>query len=277
MTETELLFTEVLSCSRPELYLNKNLILGRDKTSYIASVLRRRFYGEPIHYILGKTEFMGLEFKVGPETLIPRPETEILVEASIQYVGRLEECKGGDGGARVKILDLCTGSGCIAVALAKLLPDVDVTATDISSAALEIARDNAKAHNVAEKIGFVNCDLFTGLRGAGKGSFDIVVSNPPYIPAAEIATLQPEISYEPRIALDGGNDGLDFYRRIISQAALYLKKNGFLILEMGCGQKEDIENIFQKTEKFEIIDILKDYNSRERVCVATHTRNLTIF
>ncbi len=154
MTEVELLFTEILNCNRLTLYLHKEMFLDKAKTSLISNALKRRIQGEPLQYILGKTEFMGLEFKVTPEVFIPRPETEILVETVIDYAYCLSPMA-------YRILELGTGSGCIAVSLAKLLPGVIITATDVSYKAIEIAQGNALLNNVADKIRFIHSDLFT--------------------------------------------------------------------------------------------------------------------
>lgn len=270
MNETELLFTDVLDCSRIELYLNKDKKIDKDKLFFISSALKRRITGEPIQYILGKAEFMGLEFKVTADVLIPRQETEILVETAVKYVSsfrsQVSSFTGRQAGFRV--MDLGTGSGCIAVSLAKLLPDVEITAIDISSKAIEIAEYNAGLNSVSEKIKFINSDLFPILGVYGSMRYDIIMANPPYVPSDEIGILQPEIKYEPRIALDGGSDGLNFYQRIISGAAVFLEKRGLLIMEMGFGQKEKIENIFLKSGKYEIIEIIKDYSGIDRVIVA---------
>lgn len=268
MTEAEILFTEILNCNRISLYLNKDLPLGKNKSHLAASALRRRLKGEPLPYILGKTEFMGLEFKVTPDVLIPRPETEILVETVLRAVNsftRLSVCS-------LEILELGTGSGCIAVSLAKFLPGANITATDISEKAIQIAKQNALLNNV--KIIFFVSDLFAnhampaGRQEPRTTNHDLIVSNPPYIPEAEIDDLSAEVRYEPRIALDGGKDGLDFYRRIAKEAPHYLKDKGFLIMEMGFGQKEEIEKIFEDTGSFQITEIVKDYKNIERVIVA---------
>ncbi|MCM8789496.1 MAG: peptide chain release factor N(5)-glutamine methyltransferase [Candidatus Omnitrophica bacterium] len=261
MTETELLFTEVLNCDRLSLYLNKEALLDKENSTFISCVLKRRISAEPIQYILGKAEFMGLEFKVTPDVLIPRPETEILVETGIKYVSGIGCQVSGKN-----ILDIGTGSGCIAVSLAKLLPSAKVIATEISEKALELARCNAGLNNVAENIRFIKSDLFicNVLRTT---RYDLIISNPPYIPSAVIDKLQPELQYEPRFALDGGKDGLDFYRRIIKDAPEYLKRGGLLILEIGFKQRKKIENIFKNSGKFEIIEVVKDYNNIDRVIV----------
>jgi len=262
MNEADLLFTQALNCNRLSLYLNKDLKLSRDKSYLISSVLKRRIRGEPLEYILGKAEFMGFEFKVTRDVFIPRPETEILVEKAISQLSAVS-CQLSD----INILDLSTGSGCIAISLAKYLPHIKLTATDISHKVIEIAQYNARLNNVINQIKFIRGDLFDtyDLR---LNTYDLIVSNPPYIPNLEINNLQSEIKYEPRIAIDGGVDGLDFYRRIIRDCQDYLKEGGFLIMEMGFGQSMRIKEIFSASEKFKIVEIVKDYNNIERVIVA---------
>ena len=260
MNEAELLFTQILGCDRLSLYLNQDTPLGKDKISLISSVLKRRISGEPLQYILGKAEFMGLEFKVNKEVFIPRPETEILVETAIEIARRLSVMDD-----RLKILDIGTGSGCIAVSLAKFMRGVEVIATDISDKALEIAKQNARLNNV--EVNFLQSDLFSAF-SFQLSAFSLIISNLPYIPIAKIDSLQPELSYEPRIALDGGKDGLDFYRRIIRQAPAYLKEGGLLILEMGFGQRGLIEGILKNSKNFQIIEIVKDYNQIDRIIIA---------
>lgn len=260
MNESELIFTEILNCNRPSLYLDKDIVLNRAKSSLVSNILKRRIKGEPIQYILGKTEFMGLEFKVTKDVLIPRPETEIIVETVIKYAYGLSLMAYG-------ILELGTGSGCIAVSLAKYLPHFDITATDISEEALNIAKENAKNNNVADRIMFLKSNLFESLPICHM-PYAICVCNPPYIRTQDIETLQPEIRYEPRQALDGGKDGLDFYRNIIERAPSYLKEDGFLIMEMGFNQGEAIKNIFQNSGYFEIIGLIKDYNNFDRIIIA---------
>lgn len=261
MNEAELLFSEILNCDRPSLYLKKNYLLDKEKSVLISKVLKRRISAEPIQYILGKTEFMGLEFKVSPDVLIPRPETEILVETAIcvarQYAGT--PARG------LNILDLGTGSGCIAISLAKLIPDAKISASDISQDALKISGLNAKLNNV--NINFLQGDLFNAY-GLKLKTFDLIVSNPPYIASSEIKKLQPEVQREPLIALDAGKDGLDFYKRIIRQARKYLSNEGFLIFEIGINQKYAVKKILQNSRYFEIIEVIKDYNKIDRVIVA---------
>ncbi len=261
MTESELLLTELLNCDRAALYLNRHNQLNSEQSQFLSKVLKRRAQGEPLQYILGKTEFMGLEFRVNPAVLIPRQETEILVEAALNIVSRL----AGDPASRLRILDLGAGSGCIAISLAKLLSSAQVDAVDISEEALAVACDNARRNNV--QIGFFRGNLFSGYNLTPK-TYHLIVSNPPYISSADIDQLQPEIKFEPRLALDGGNDGLDYYRSIVEQSPAYLADEGYLIMEMGYGQSPAIKNILQKSGKFEIIEVVKDYSDIERVLVA---------
>lgn len=262
MTEAELLFTEALDCDKISLYLEKDSILSNDKYTFISNALKRRILGEPVQYILGRTEFMGMEFRVTPDVLIPRQETEILVESVLKFASGLRLQASG-----LDILDIGTGSGNIAISLAKFISDAVITAVDISHKAIAVAKNNAVLNNVEEKINFINKDFFTcSLQPAA--CYDMIVSNPPYIPTQEINNLQPEIQYEPRIALDAGKDGLDYYRKIIKDAPCYLKDKGFLILEMGFSQRKDIENIFKKPGIFEIIEVVKDYDNIDRVIVA---------
>lgn len=260
MNEAELLFTEILDCDRASLYLNKDLSLDRDKSLFISSALKRRIKGEPIQYILGKADFMGLTFKVNSDVLIPRPETEILVESVLSsFVARRS--------SPVNILDIGTGSGCIAISLAKLLKGANITATDISPEAIEVARSNAYLNGVVDKIRFIQSDVFLN-NELKTMNYELIISNPPYIPSGEIDKLQPEVRHEPGIALNGGTDGLDFYRRIIRGSCEYLKEGGLLAMEMGFGQRKDIEKIIQKSGYFGIIDVARDYNDIERVVLA---------
>lgn len=263
MNEAELLFSETLKCSRLDLYAHKNSRLNKRECLFLSRALKRRAQGEPIQYILGNAEFMGLEFKITPDVLIPRPETEILVEKAISMAGSREP------GAR-SILDIGTGSGCIAVSLAKFIPNAKITATDISKDALVVAKHNAKLNGISNKINFIHADLFTNYQ-LPFTHYDIIISNPPYIPAEGIDALQREVRKEPRLALDGGKDGLDFYRRIINASRGRIKEGGMLIMEMGFKQKRKIKNIFQKYENFEIIEVVKDYNNIDRVVIARKT------
>jgi release factor glutamine methyltransferase len=212
----------------------------------------------PIQYIVGKTEFCGIDLAVDERVLIPRPETELVVEAVIEIVHRTSSVVH-----RPEILDLCTGSGNIAISLTKGLTNCRIVASDISEDALAVARYNAAMNGMSDRIEFVKSDLFTDV----KGSFDIIASNPPYIARPEFGTLQKEVLREPRIALDGGDDGLDFYRNILSASALYLKPNGYIVFEIGFGQLDGIVNLIRKTGQFELSEAKKDWRGIDRILV----------
>lgn len=259
MNEAELLFSELLGCDRLALYLGPRYPdKGVLKTA--STMLKRRLAGEPLAYIMGKADFLGLEFKLSPAVLVPRPETEILVETAIKLVSGIKYHVLG-----AQVLDLGTGSGCIAITLAKELPWVKIDAVDISQEALRIAGENALLHKV--QINFMHADLFN-TPGLTPLTYELIVGNPPYIPTCEISRLEPEVCQEPRLALDGGSDGLDFYRRIAKDAPQHLKKDGFLLLEIGYGQREAIEAIMGFSGKLEVTQVLKDYSNIDRVLIA---------
>ncbi len=271
MTEREILLTSILKCQRADLYAGK-LALTEEQEERLAYCLSLRAKGEPLQYILGEAEFFGLKFKVDSRALIPRPETELLAEAVIERTfcrhcePRRERSLPAGRQAisrQVEILDIGTGSGCIAVSLAKSLPDARVTALDISPEALELARENALINGVGERINFIQSDLFP----PGEGGFDIIVSNPPYICSEEIDKLSAEVRNEPRLSLDGGNDGLDFYREIIPRAGGLLNNGGFLFLEIGLSQGKAIEEIIDKQNALKLEEVIKDYSDIERIMV----------
>lgn len=211
--------------------------------------------GEPIEHITHQKEFMKLNFYVDENVLIPRQDTEILVEEVIKIAKKIKA---------KKILDLCTGSGAIAVSLAKYLENIQLTALDISRKALDIAIANAKNNQVQEKITFVESNLFQAL---GKEKYDIIVSNPPYIRREELPTLDREVRKEPRLALDGGDDGLDFYRKIIDQGYEYLKYGGYICLEIGFDQKEEVMQIIKDRKQYIGTYCKKDLYDNDRVIV----------
>lgn len=253
MTETELILSSALDLDRARLYLGDYKIDER-QAALIADIMRQRREGKPLQYILGEAEFFGLNFEVNGAVLIPRPETEILVEAAIDI---------SRGNSLFNILDIGTGCGCIAVGMAKSLQRVSIDATDISAAALTVARKNAASHGVSGRIRFINADIFPV-----EGLYDMIVSNPPYIAVSDMPGLAPEVKEEPPAALNGGSDGLDFYRRIASGTGRYLKEKGFLIIEIGYGQSGDVKNILRNTRLFDKIQVIKDYSGIERVVVA---------
>ena len=210
----------------------------------------------PLQYIIGKEKFFGLDFIVNDDVFIPRPETEILVNTVLDTVN-----EHLTPNTEPRILDLCTGSGCIAISLTKNVHNCKIFASDVSEKALEIAKENARLNGVGDRITFVSSDLFKDI----KGKFDIIVSNPPYIAEHEFETLQKEVLKEPRLALSGGTDGLDFYRRIFNEAPRYLEKCGYCITEIGYGQRQVIKDIIEKTASFELIEVKEDQYNIDRV------------
>ncbi|HOX53879.1 MAG: peptide chain release factor N(5)-glutamine methyltransferase [Candidatus Omnitrophica bacterium] len=256
MTEKELLLTALLNCKRSDLYTG-GVSLDDKKEEILSSMLIRRKQGEPIQYITGFTEFMGLHFKVDNRALIPRPETEILVEQTVQLI------ENHFSGKDIGILDLCTGSGNIAISLAKSLENVKITASDISDRALELAKENAVINNAQGKIGFLESNLFDKL--SRDRLFDIIVCNPPYLKSDELEQSPIELSFEPRIALYAGKKGILFYSEIIKQAPRFIKKDGYLIFEIGFNQLRQIKKISDASKKFVLEKVIKDYNNIDRV------------
>lgn len=229
--------------------LNKN-----DEKKYFDAILKMR-KGIPLEHITHQKEFMKLNFFVDENVLIPRQDTEILVEEVIK-IAKKTNAK--------KILDLCTGSGAIAVSLAKYLPETEITAIDISNEALKIAKKNAINNEVENQITFISSDLFTNLNDE---KFDIIVSNPPYIKRSVIDTLDEEVKKEPHIALDGGDDGLYFYRKIIKGSYQYLKYGGYLFLEIGFDQKIDVIELIENEENYTNTYSKKDLYDNDRIVV----------
>ncbi len=237
MTEQELMLTAILDCDRADLYAQIPQ-LTPEQEQVLQKMLERRSHNEPLQYILGQTHFFGYPFKVDSRVLIPRPETELLVEAIVDFVLRHH-------GGQLQILDVGTGSGNIAVSLAKSLHQARLTALDICEDALKLARENARRNGVAHQIDFGHCDFFEFFQNYSQAQkrFDIIVSNPPYIATDLLALLPEDVKQEPVLALDGGSDGLKFYRGLIAQARRFLKDNGLLACEIGDGQKEPISSL----------------------------------
>jgi release factor glutamine methyltransferase len=245
--------------------------ISKDLVAKIRRLTKRRAKGEPLQYIVGSVEFLGLTIAVGKGVLIPRPETELLAEEAIKQV-RSEEsgARGTPSGQALrhhplKILDLCTGSGCIALTLAKALPDADIYGTDVSKAALRFARKNASANGIVN-VTFLEGTLFGPLPAGAV--FNLIVSNPPYIVSSDIAGLQREIKdWEPREALDGGTDGLDFYREIFRDAGRHMSRGGLVICELGFGQADAVRKIAAESG-FGNITIRKDFAGIDRILKA---------
>ena len=213
--------------------------------------------GEPIQHITHQQEFMKLNFYVNEDVLIPRQDTEILVEEVIKIAKKINA---------KNILDMCTGSGAIAVSLAKYLPNTEITAIDISKKSLEIAKKNAKSNEVENQITFIESDLFDKIPNE---KYDIIVSNPPYIKKDVIKTLTKEVQKEPEIALDGGIDGLDFYRKIVKQAENHLKYKGYICLETGYDQRQDVIKIINDERKYINTYSKKDLYDNDRIVITT--------
>lgn len=259
----ELLLAHVLQMNRVQLYLNFEKPLAADELDQFRHLLKRRAGHEPIQYILGETEFYSLRLKVNKYTLIPRPETEILVDKIIEICN-----KNFSQQEKISVLDIGTGSGNIAIALAKNVPRLMIWAIDIKEQTLEIAKGNAEFHHVAHQINFIKQDLFMNNWELSR-QFDVIVSNPPYISQSEFKKLPKEIKeFEPYTALDGGTDGLVFYHRIAAIAEKLLRTNGFLAVEIGALQANQIKNLYLKNTRFSQVDIICDLNDLPRVLFA---------
>lgn len=248
--DAEYLLAHILGCQRKDLLIYPDRVLKDDEATQFNACVERRGRREPLQYITGEVEFRGLVFRVNRDVLIPRPETELLVDEVFNSVSKKDAA----------VLDLCTGSGCIAISIAKELADSRVYAADISEGALAVAKENASRHGVGERITFLTGDLFEAIDKLDlQARTDVIVSNPPYVSAEEMKELQPEIKdYEPASALFGGEDGLDFYRRIIRESPSFLAPGGLVIMEMGYGQAGRIRELFASEEAFVDVKITDD-------------------
>ncbi len=264
--DSEVLLAHVLNIDRTNLFLDPQRSLSSHQLQSFKKLIGRRSLREPLSYITGFKEFWSLNFKVNRHVLIPRPETEILVQKTLEILK--EHCSNHTGLFYVN--DIGTGSGNIAVSLCKKRGNLRVVATDHTGEALSMASENTRLNNCEKQICFQKTDLFGEFkRTSDKNKFDLIVSNPPYIPSDEIETLAPEIKdYEPRIALEGGPDGLNFYKKIITEVPNHLIKGGFIILEMGYNQGKAISKIFSEQGFFSEIEISKDYSGKDRVISA---------
>jgi release factor glutamine methyltransferase len=254
--DAETLFLYVLGKNKAWLIAHADEELPEDQAARFFQLIERRYRGEPIQYITGQTEFYGLPFHVTPDVLIPRPETEHLVEKALQVA---------TGWAEPRIVDIGAGSGAIAVALAHRMPNAQVTTVDISPAALAIAHENAQSNGVADRIRFLPSDL---LSAVAQEQLDLVVSNPPYVPSVDRNALSVEVrDHEPGLALFAGEDGLDVYRRLIPQAFTVLAPGGYLLLEIGFGQSASIGSLLRDAG-FEPIEFVPDLQGIPRVACA---------
>ena len=250
--QAELLLAAVLEIKRLDLYLQFERPLHTEEVDAYRDYVRQRVQRVPVQYILGATAFRELELTVTPAVLIPRPETEVLVDVALELLPT-----GG------RALDLCCGSGAIALSLKRELAEVAVVATDISQAALAVARANGASCEL--EIEWLSGDLFAAV----EGDFDLVVSNPPYVKSGDLDRLEPEVrDHEPRLALDGGADGLDCYRRIARQASDHIRPGGYLLLEVGDGQSAEVEKLLAEVGRFAEVETKPDLNEVPRVVVA---------
>ncbi|MCR4763205.1 MAG: peptide chain release factor N(5)-glutamine methyltransferase [Lachnospiraceae bacterium] len=248
--DAALILGEVSGITRAQVLAHPETLLTDEQEQAMKALLLRRAQREPLAYLIGRQEFMGLSFAVSPGVLIPRQDTEMLAEEAMRHLH--------DG---MRILDLCTGTGCVALSLLHYSNDTSAVVTDLSETAIERVKDNAAALCLTERITPVQADLWPG----ACGKFDLVTANPPYIATKIIDTLQPEVrDHEPREALDGGEDGLCFYRRIIAQAGEYLYSDGWLLVEIGYDQGEAVRGLFEDAG-YKNIGILKDYGGNDRV------------
>ena len=256
--QSELLLAHILKTQRLKLYLDYARNLTDEHTTALRDLVQRRGAREPLQHILGTANFCGLEINVNRHVLIPRPETELLTEHGWKFLNSLNR--------ESSFLDFGTGSGCIGIPLFHFAPQSQGWGIDQSAEAISVAVENAAANNVVSRLTFLQSDSFASLDNSLR--FDLIISNPPYIPTAEIATLQEEVrDFDPRAALDGGADGLDFYRLLAKQAPLYIAPSGKLILEFGDGQETALPQIFTP-DHWKIETILNDYNQRPPILIA---------
>ena len=254
--KAKIVLANLLEKPKEYLFINENEELDKKIEQDFFEKVNKLCNNIPLQYLTHIQQFYGLEFYVDDNVLIPRADTEILVEEVIKSIK--------DTKSDIKILDMCTGSGIIAIILAKYCKNVDITAVDKSNGALNVAIKNAKKHGVYEKIEFINSDMFENL----KDRYNIIVSNPPYIESDVINTLTKDVQNEPKMALDGGKDGLDFYRNIFNNTDKFLEKAGQIFLEIGYNQRESVSKIFE--EKFKNIKCIKDLSGLDRVIVVNY-------
>lgn len=249
------LLSYALNKDKQYLIINMDKEIEEQQRKVFNAYIQKIIDGYPLQYITHNQEFMGMNFYVDENVLIPQPDTEILVE------NVLEICAVDN--KKIKILDLCTGSGAIAISLKSKLKDAQIFASDISNKALEVAEKNSKLNQT--EITFIKSDLFENIE---EKDFDIIVSNPPYIKTEVIKTLSKQVQQEPMLALDGGEDGLDIYKKIIAEAYKYIKNNGYLCLEIGYDQKEEVTKILEKSNHYIEITTIKDLSNNDRCIIA---------
>ena len=263
----ELILSHIVGLKRIELYTQFDKPVAGEQLVRLHDLVNRAGQNEPVAYLTGKTEFYSLELNVTPDCMIPRPETELLVQRAIEFLRTRTGIQ--------LVCDLCTGCGCIAVAIAKNFPDVRIIATDISSGALTIAAGNVEKHQLKERIKLLCGDLFEPIvPQLEAGKFDLIVCNPPYVSTAEYQKLDKNVKdYEPKIALLAGEDGIDIYRRILEKAEQFLKPDAALMLEIGYAQGPAVRELLEQTDAFAKIKIEKDPHNNDRVVTAKITSN----
>jgi release factor glutamine methyltransferase len=258
LLDAEVLLCYVLQVAREQLSGDRERLLGQPTLARYRELLKRRELREPAAYITGKKEFWSLDLLVTPAVLIPRPETELLVEVALQLA------RPSDRGPEVRLLDVGTGSGALAIALAKELEQARIVATDVSTASLEVARKNSGGHGLSRRIELIHSDLFQAF--VSERGFDFIIANPPYVRSSELQTLAAEIcDWEPVVALDGGRDGLEYYRRIAVGAHRHLREGGYVLLEIGADMAADVTGLFGETARYASPIIYQDYAGRDRV------------
>ena len=259
--DAEVLLGAVLGKDRMYLYVHFDEPLEPEELARFRSYVKERAAHVPLAYVLGRREFMGLDFRVTRDTLIPRPDTEILVQCAVDFL----RARAAEGRDDLALADIGTGTGAIALSVLHYTEGTRADAVDISPAAAEVARENAERLNLTERIEIHEGDLAAPLAGC---SYDVILSNPPYIPTADIATLMPEVrSYEPHLALDGGRDGLTIYRRLAADAPPLLRDGGMLAVEVGIDEARDVAALMEAHPRIVRTEILKDLAGIERVVV----------
>lgn len=262
----EMLLSHVLGLKRIELYTHFNKVVEHQQLDRLHELVKRAGSNEPVAYLVGKTEFYSLELDVSGDCMIPRPETELLVQWAIEFL-RMRE------GTQF-VCDLCTGCGCIAIAIARNFANARIIATDISSAALRVAARNTEKHRVGDRIQLLQGDLFEPLiPHLDVGGFDLIVCNPPYVSSTEYERLDRNVKdFEPRLALFGGTDGLDVYRRIAEQVNQFLKADSVLMLEIGYAQGPTVKRMIEETGLFSEVRVGKDFHNNDRIVIASKCR-----
>lgn len=262
--ETELILSKALGLNRSGLYLHFDKRLGKGQIEFFLDMVEKRMKGIPLAYVLGEQPFRQINLEVNQDVLIPRGETELLIDKALKAIKGL---------VSTKALDLGTGSGALAISLAKEAPSAKVWASDISTIALDLAKKNARRNRINGQLNFIESDLFSAFGPEHFSSFDLILSNPPYIKLADLDGLPKEVKdFEPLLALSGGEDGLDFYRRIIPRSANFLKCGGHLILEIGFNQAKEVSALVMATDNFDWVDVSKDYAGLDRVVVGRRSQ-----